>query len=205
MMNLLSNPYLMAIAKVLLILYASQIAPAAPSYITDLFKNTFVKIALIALIVFMTQHDIQFALIFSIILVLGMNVLSKRKVFESYTNVNTEYADYSKDYKPYGNAKLLEPKNEIHPGCVNVTYANLLQVFDNDHYKLQQSAQYAFQQLLNDKTFTDSEAKDRLLKSARMIGLPYNVEMNDDNAPFIATLLLNYGFTINETCKPPGY
>ena len=206
MIDILSNPYIMTVAKVLLILYASQIAPQAPSYITDIFKNTFVKIALITLIVFMTQHDLQFALIFAIIFVLGMNVLSKRKMFESYTNLNSsDYASYSKDYKPYGNAKLLDPKNEIYPGCLNVTYANLLQTFDNDHYKLQQSAQYAFQQLLKDKTFTDIESKDRLVKSARMAGLPYNLELNDENAPWIATLLLNYGFNITETCKPPGY
>lgn len=200
---MLSNPYIMAIAKILLMLYAAQIAPSAPSYITDLFKNTFVKIALIALIVYMTQHDIQFSLLFSIILVLGMNVLSKRKMLESYMNI--EYANYSKDYKPYGNAKLLDPKNEIHPGCLNVTHANLLQLFDNDHYKLQSTAQYAYRELMNDKSFSNNESKDRLLKYARMIGLPYNLELNDENAPFVATLLVNYGFIVSDTCKQPGY
>ena len=203
--KLLSNPYLMTISKVLLIIYASQIAPRAPSYITDLFKNTFVKIALIALIIYLSQHDFQFSLIFAIILVLGVNLASNRSMMESYINLTEQpdLASYSKEFVAYGNAKLLDPKNEIYPGCLNVKFSDLLQLFDNDHYKLQTSVQNAFYQLLNDKSFTDIESKDRLLKTAYMAGLPYNLELNDENAPWIATLLINYGFIISETCQPP--
>ena len=37
----LSNPYVMAVIKVSLALYAAQLAPAAPAYLQNLFKNTF--------------------------------------------------------------------------------------------------------------------------------------------------------------------
>ena len=47
------------------------------------------------------------------------------------------------------------------------------------------------------------EAKDRLLKVAYYAGLPYNVEINDENAPWIATLLVNYNFIVSETCRAP--
>lgn len=206
MEKIFKNTYLMSITKILLILFASQIAPRAPAMITDLFKNTFVKIALIALLMFVYKYDFQFSIIFAIILVLGMNVASNRSMLESYRNMNSDdQAEYTKDFKAYGNFKLLDPKNEIYPGCLNIKLADLMKLFDNDHYKLQTSVQHAFQQLLNDKSLENMDNKKRLLQVAYMAGLPYNMELNDDNAPWIATLLVNYKFIVSETCKPPGY
>ena len=48
-----------------------------------------------------------------------------------------------------------------------------------------------------------STAKENLIKIARAVGLPYNVELNDNNAPLIATILLNYGYKISEDCQVP--
>ena len=128
-----SNPYLMSSTKILLTLYAVQIAPRAPSYITDLFNNTFVKIALIALIMYLSQHDFQFSLIFAIILVLGVNVASNRSMLESYSNINSnDYAPYSKEYEKHGNATLIEPQGDIYPGCLNTTLDDLLKMFDKN-------------------------------------------------------------------------
>lgn len=200
-----SNPYLMSSTKILLTLYAAQIAPRAPSYITDLFNNTFVKIALIALIMYLSQHDFQFSLIFAIILVLGVNVASNRSMLESYSNINSnDYAPYSKEYEKHGNATLIEPQADIYPGCLSTTVADLLKIFENDQHKLQKSLQDAFSQLVNDKSFVDIDAKERLIRTARMAGLPYNIELNDENAPFVATLLLNYGFIVTPTCQAPN-
>lgn len=200
--GLLSNPYFTTSAKILLLLYASQIAPRAPGILVDLFRNVFVKIALIAFMLYMALYDFQFSLIFAIILVLGMNAVSGRSILESYTNLEN-VGEYSKTFTPFGKFTLLDPKNEIYPGCVNVTHQDLLNIFDNDRYKLHKSAQYAYYELLNDKSYVDLEAKERLLKIATKAGLPYNVEINDENAPFIATLLVNYNFIVSDTCKPP--
>ena len=51
----LQNPYVMAILKVGLVLYASRIAPRLPSAVQDTFANTFVKIIAIALIAYFTN------------------------------------------------------------------------------------------------------------------------------------------------------
>jgi len=202
--DVFNNPYIMTISKVLLLLYASQIAPKAPSYLTNLFNNIYVKIALIVLIIYMTQHDFQFALIFAIILVLGMNIANGKSLLESFSNMDGEnLASYSKDFKPYGKFTLLDPKNEIYPGCANITYNDLLKIFENDAVKLQTSVQHAFYELLNDN-YKDLDAKNKLIKVAYMVGLPYNLEINDENAPWIASLLVNYNFIVSNTCKAPN-
>lgn len=198
--QILSNPYITSVAKLILILYASQIAPRAPAYFTDVFKNVYAKIALIALMLYLTLKDFQFTLIFAIILVLGMNVASGRTFLEAYSNVDNT-AEYSKIYTSKNNFTLLDPSNEIYPGCSNIKYNDLLKMFDNDHYKLHKSAQYAYFQLLN--TYKDSDDKERLLKIARKAGLPYNMELNDENAPWIATILIYNNFLVSDTCRPP--
>jgi ABC-type multidrug transport system fused ATPase/permease subunit len=212
MMNLaeiLSNEYFTTFVKIVLILYASQIAPNAPSYMVNLFKNTFVKIALIFLMVFMANNDFQFSLIFAVIFVLGINVISGRQILESYTNmdmdtmINNQEA-HSKNYKKFGNLTLIESQNEIYPGCKNIKLKDLLEMFDNDHYKLQNAVQSSFKQLLSHSSYTTMKNKERLEKIAIAAGLPYNLEINDENAPWIATLLINYGFIVDKTCQPPN-
>ena len=207
--HIFSNEYLTTFVKIVLILYASQIAPHAPSYLVNLFKNTFVKIGLIFLMIFMVNHDFQFSLIFAIIFVLGVNVISGRQLLESYTNmdmddiVNNQEA-YSRQYNKFGNFTLIDPQNEVYPGCSNIKLKDLLKVFDNDHYKLQNAVQSSFKQLLSDPSYTNMKDKERLEHIAYAAGLPYNLEINDENAPWIATLLINYGFMINKSCQPPN-
>lgn len=200
--NLLSNEYISTGLKVLLALYAAQIAPNSP-FMTNLFKNTFVKLALIFLMIYMVKQDFQFSLIFAIILVLGTNAVSGRQLLESYTNLDT-IGNYSKVYKQYGNFTLIEPKNEIHPGCVNIKLSDLIIMFDDSHYKLQAAVQSAFHQFLNTDFYAKMNPNQRLKHAALAAGLPYNLELNDDNAPWIATLLINYGFIVSPTCQAPN-
>lgn len=200
------NDNLMIGLKIVLILYASQIAPNAPDYFVKLFNNTYVKIALIFLMIYTVNYDFQFSLIFALILVLGMNVASGKNIMESYKNITGDsQAEYSKTYTPVGNFTLLDPKNEIVPGCENVKYNDLVSIFENDAVKLQTSAQNALYALLNDPSYTDTTAKERLRKTITMAGLPLNLEINDENAPWIASLLVNYNFIVTSTCKAPGY
>lgn len=190
----LSNPYIMAVLKITLALYAAQIAPRAPQYLQDLFKNTIAKVVLIALIIYLSEKDIQLAILLSVIYVFGMNLLSGRGVFESF-------ADYSSEYKPSG-AKLLEPRTMIYPGCEDITMEALHKMFEGDHTKFQNSVQYAFQELmLRSKT---KDSKELLMKLAYAAGLPYNLSFDKpETAPYIATLLVNYGFQVDDKCHPP--
>lgn len=198
--------YGMMSLKLFLVLYASQIAPNTPDYLVTIFHNSYVKIGLIFLMIYMVKYDFQFSLLFAMILVMGMNVASGKHILETYKNITgDEPSSYSNVYEPIGNFKLLDPQNEIVPGCENVTYNDLLIIFDNDNTKLQTSAQNALYALLNDPIYKNTSNAERLKKTIYMIGFPYNLEINDSNAPWIASLLVNYNFIISPTCKPPGY
>ena len=190
----MSNPYIMAFVKVTLALYAAQIAPTPPQYLSNLFKNTFVKIALITIIVYLSNKDLQLALLLSIIYVYGMNILAGRGMFESF-------ADYSSEYKGSG-AKLLEPTTMIYPGCHDITMDDLYKAFEGDKLKMQSTVQYTFKQLMA-KTKSEN-SKDLLIKIAYAAGLPYNLSFDKpETAPYIATLLVNYGYNIKDECQPP--
>jgi small basic protein len=190
----LSNPYIMAVLKITLALYGAQIAPKAPKYLEDMFKNTFVKLILIALIIYLSEKDIQLAVLLSIIYVFGMNVLSGRGPLESF-------ADFSSEYKA-SDSKLIEPKTMLYPGCENITMDDLYKMFEGDHKKFANAVQYSFQELmLRSKT---KDNKELLMKIAYAAGLPYNLSFDKpETAPYIATLLVNYGYRVSDTCQPP--
>jgi hypothetical protein len=191
----LSNPYIMAVLKITFALYAAQIAPRAPDYLQTLFKNTFVKLFLIALIIYLSEKDLQLAILIAIIYVFGMNLLSGRGFFESFSN-------YSTDYKLSGNSKLIEPKTALYPGCESITMDDLIKLFDGDRSKFSNAVQYSFQELMLRTKSKDS--KEMLMKIAYAAGLPYNLSFDKpETAPYIATLLVNYGFNVKDNCHPP--
>lgn len=191
----LSNPYIMAVLKVGLALYAAQIAPKTPEYLQVWFQNTYVKLIAIATIAFLSERDLQLSILIAIIYVFGMNLLSGRGILESF-------ADYSSEYKSSGDFKLIEPKSAIYPGCEAVTMDDLYKVFEGDHVKMNQTVQYSFQELMAKSSGKDS--KEKLTKIAYAAGLPYNLSFDKpETAPYIATLLVNYGFDIKDLCKPP--
>lgn len=190
----LMNPYIMAVVKLTLVLYAVKIAPALPQAVETAFNNVFVKIFLIMLIIYLSERDFQFAIILAIIYVMGMNLASGRGFFESFAN-------YSAEYTPQTTAKLIEPKTAIYPGCLNMTMADLEKAFDGDQQKLIAATTLAFKELVS--MIKDKSAKERLMQIAYASGLPYNIKMTDENAPYIATILLYRGFDLGNTCTPP--
>lgn len=189
----LKNPYVMAVLKVSLILYAAQIAPNPPAFLQTLFENTFFKIFAIFLIMVFVDVDFQLAILFATIYVITMNYLSGRQLLESF-------APFDKDAKFDEVATLISPTGHIFPGCVDVKVDDLLKLFEGDSAQLQRAAQLSFQHLVSN--MKDKSAKERLERIARATGLPYNLEINDKNAPYIATLLVNYNVEINESCRP---
>lgn len=207
--SVLQNPYIMAVLKVSLVLYAAQIAPKMPTYVQTTFSNTFVKIIAIALLAYVSEVDFQLAILLALALVLGTNLLSGRGVFESYNNVSG--ADYHSDITKYtdllgkpaqvGKFTLQESLSDNYPGCNKITLKDLIALFDGDALKLQKTVQYAFSELNN--ALPVGSPKDKFLRIARAAGLPYNVELNDANAPLIATILLNYGYKVSDECQVP--
>lgn len=190
----LRNPYVMAVLKITIALYAAQLAPRVPASVSALFNNTFVKIIAVALIAYISERDLQLALMLAVLYVLSMNLLSGRGFLESFAN-------YSSDYKPAGNFTLLEPKTAIYPGCQDIKLADLQAAFDGDKIKLHTAAQYAYGELLNQAK--DKKSKEILMQMAYAVGLPHNIEFTDENAPYISTLLMYAGFNIGGKCIPP--
>lgn len=194
-----SNVYVMSIVKIFLISYGASAAISPPAYIKDVFSNIYFKIFYIMLIIFIESKDFSLSLLLAIIFVMTMNSLSGRGPLEAMTNTNA-YGPYSKDYKISTTAGILEPKTNIFNGCEKVTLAQLLDVFDGDHLKLQSTVKYVFNDLNSKISQSDKPAKERLAEIAAASGLPYNVELNDKNAPYIASLLINWGYKISDTC-----
>ncbi len=191
----LRNPYLMAVLKITLALYAAQLAPRLPAPAVKIFENTFVKIIAIAMIAYLSERDFQLAIILAVAYVVGINVVSGRGILESFS-------DFSNNYKTHGNAKLIEPKSVLYPGCQNVTLADLQKAFDGDNIKLHTTVQFAYGELLSKAN--NKNAKETLMKMAYAVGLPYNIDMSkEENAPLIATMLMYAGFNIGTTCIPP--
>lgn len=191
----LDNPYVMAVLKLTLIMYAAQIAPKLPNSVSNVLDNSFAKIAILFIVLYIAEKDFQLAIIISIAYVIGTNLLSGRDFLESFS-------PFSKDYTPTNSAKLLDPQLDVYPGCHSMTMDDLLTAFQNDKIKLQENVQYAYQQLLHSAKTKDNQQLLELV--SRSTGLPYNVEFTDENAPYIATLLINQGFEFNDTCHPPN-
>jgi len=190
----LNNAYVMAAIKITLTLYAAQLAPRLPSAVSDTFQNTYVKIIALILIAYISNLDLQLAIVLAIVFVLGVNYFAGRGLLESF-------ADYSSEYEADKKYTLIEPKSIIYPGCHDIKMADLEAAFDNDALKLQTTVMHSFQELLA-KT-TEKDAKDRLVSIAHATGLPFNVEMNDENAPLIATVLMYNGFQFGSDCHAP--
>jgi hypothetical protein len=197
--NVLKQEVIMTILKVFFILYGASIAPTPPPFMKSTLSNTFVKIVLIALAVLTVNVNFSLALIISITVVLGSNFLSNRGLLESFEGYPRRRSTvFSKKYVVQNSARLLEPRTNIYQGCEKTTLKDLLNVFKGDRYKLQKTVKYAFAELMAKATGDD---KTKLLQMARASGLPYNVKINDENAPFIATLMVQWGYNFGGSCK----
>jgi hypothetical protein len=206
----LSNPYIMAVVKITLLLYVSQLAPRLPGYITNMFKNTFVKLICVALIAYLANVDFQLSLLLALIFVLGGNLASGRGPLESFEDSTqgpfyvdqTQYTNLLDGKAIVGDAKLLDGTSDIYTGCNGIKMDDLLSIFDGDAVKLQDKLSNSFKQLIEQLPSGDS-AKTKLYKMAISAGLPYNIQFNDQNAPLIGTILLNNGVKVSKTCTAP--
>lgn len=190
----LRNPYAMAAIKILIVLYAAHMAPRPPVAVSNVFQNTFFKIFALFVIVYLSEKDFQLAVIFSVVFVLGLNVLSGRGVLESFAN-------YSSDYKADSKYTLIEPKSVLYPGCQSLTMNDLYDTFDGDKLRLHANVSYAYKELL--AKYTTKDKQELLQKIARAAGLPYNINFTDEAAPYIATLLMYHGFGFGKDCHAP--
>lgn len=196
--SLLQNPYVMAVLKLTLTLYAAQLAPRLPDTVSLYLQNTFVKLLALFLIVYIGNRDIQLAILLAVIYVLGSNLLSGRQLLESFSQ-----APFLGHNTPRGN--LLEPNTMIHPGCLNLTLDQLVAAFDGDQAKLLKNVQQTYFDLMQ-KFPPNTSSRTKLEKMAFAVGLPYNMSLDrgDEVAPYIATILMYGGFTLSDLCTQPA-
>lgn len=76
------------------------------------------------------------------------------------------------------NFEVLSRVTDTYPGCQNAKVSDLVALFNGDEAALRR-AMYE-------------------------LSIPLNIELNDTNAPYIATVLINHGKKITESCKPPS-
>ena len=74
--------------------------------------------------------------------------------------------------------ELIEPQGHILPGCLQIKLADLLKAFDDDEAALK--------------------------KALIHVGTPFNIPFNDENAPLLATHLINFGYKLSDTCQLPA-
>jgi hypothetical protein len=191
----LANPYIMTILKVVLILYASEIAPTLPKVVSNLFANTWIKIVSLFLITYIASRDIQLAIILSFVFVTSTNLLSGKGALENFAN-------FSKDYTSSTNLKLISPVSNIYPGCSDIKLSDITNLFQGDSLKMQNNVSSSFRDLLI--STSSLKGKEQLMRIADIIGLPDSIEFTDENAPYIATFLVTKGVNINGICRPPS-
>ena len=198
--QILGNTYVSVLLKVGILLYAAQLAPKLNDNITVWFANTWVKLAFLFIVLYLGSHDLILSAVFACIIVFGINYFSRGSWKESF---DSTFSNFPFAGTPQS-VTILEPQSEVLPGCGSITMKDLLAAFDGDLIKLQASVNHVFKDAMMNETETDP--KKRLEKYSRLSGVPFNVEINDDNAPLISSYLIMYGFQFptDSTCSPPG-
>jgi hypothetical protein len=92
-LSFLDNEYINAGLTLVLILYASRIAPKLPKTVSNWFKNDIVKFLLFFLIVFLNKKDAKVALATSVTVMVILLVVGRLTVDENMENVGSVNCD----------------------------------------------------------------------------------------------------------------
>jgi hypothetical protein len=101
--SLMKNPTFSTFIIVFISLYAAQLAPTLPNFVTIMFKNTLFKMLFIFVIAINSNHNPQLSLLFSVIFVLSINAITDQEHnlalsnVEKFNNIDKEYDIYYND------------------------------------------------------------------------------------------------------------
>lgn len=185
--NVLNNEYVVVTVGVLFGMYGALISPNPGANVKAFMTHPIVRFILITLLALTIRVNIRLALIIATVLVLSQMMF-----------VSEDFSDFKKEYKSATASRILESKNHVNFRCLKIKMADLLEAFDGDSIKLQKTVKYAFKELLlGDK---NQDAKQRLMNAAYAAGLPYNVNFDDESAPYIASILTQWGYEFPNGC-----
>lgn len=122
-----------------------------PEVVKPFLYNKIVKYTSLLLIVLFLIKDIKKAVLITLIAVIVMHLFLN----ENFNDITTN----------------------VYPGCVNVTVADLLALFDGNEVALK--------------------------KSMYELSVPLNLTLTDTNAPLIASYFINHGKKITDSCQQP--
>lgn len=88
-MSPLDNPPVAAFLKLFLVLYGGMAAPHLPDSILKWFQFVPFKIFVLFLIIWTGNHDPSLALAIAVAFMVSMNVLSGKKAFEAFREIQT--------------------------------------------------------------------------------------------------------------------
>ena len=114
METIFENKYYSSIITLVLILYSSVVAPKLPNSILKLFDNSIFRILILSLIVYYGNKNTKLSLIIAVGFTVSMNLLSKRKMFENFTDMN-----------PISNNMETTDSNTMTPGDSNEVDSNM--------------------------------------------------------------------------------
>jgi hypothetical protein len=191
--RIIQHKYFSIVMVMLSVSYGALIGPSPSKFMITVFSNIFFKIIFFTFVALGARFDLSTSLGLAAAYVLIVNLAAGRPLLESYSNFN-------KEYKNDSGLTLLDPRVAIEYGCMDMTLKDLEDSFDNDKVKLQTTLKFAYKELL--RQLTDKTSKERLMRLAYAVGLPYNVVANDENAPYIATILIQWGYDFNSKCNP---
>lgn len=86
MSTVFNNKYASALIVMFLIAYSGLAAPKLPSFIAKLFDNAIFRILILSLIVYNGNRDPKIAIMVAVGFTVTMNILSKQKLFEGFTD-----------------------------------------------------------------------------------------------------------------------
>ncbi len=182
--------------SLILILYAVLIGYASGfiqiKEITMLFKQPLFRMFGLIVILMSSVLDRGLALLLLVIYVLEVAKSSKEG-----------FAPYSKEYEVSNPQTLVQPTNHIYPGCLDMTAEKLRNEFSGNKLSLQQTVRNGYNQLLK-QIPKESSSAESLELLAKAVGLPFSVELSDETAPLIATMLMVQGFKFSESCQSPN-
>ena len=90
MEKIFSNRYYSSIITLVLILYTSVIAPKLPNSILKLFDYSIFRVLILSLVLYYGNKNTKLSIIIAVGFIISMNLLSKRKMFENFTELQSD-------------------------------------------------------------------------------------------------------------------
>jgi hypothetical protein len=186
-----NNEYILVLLALVFTFYGSLIAPNPPVYVKKFFASTSGKLVFITLLLMVSRVNFTLALGLAFVFLISVNSLAGRQMFESYAS-----------FVPFDRSKsnLIDNSATIAFGCEKMKISDIYKMITSNTWKTQKFVRYRLMELMNSFTAKMSPSQ-RLELIGREIGLDPGTPFTDEFAPYIATILVYWGFDFGNGCQ----